>query len=1178
MIKSIRSYKSTCSYCGVGCGVIINKDKYNKLSIEGDPNHPVNKGMLCSKGRTLHHTVKDKSDRLLYPNMRWNRNLPLTQVDWDTAIERASAVFSSIIKKHGPDSVGFYVSGQLLTEEYYLVNKLTKGFIGTNNLDTNSRLCMSSAVVGYKMSLGEDSVPISYADIELADTFLITGANPAWCHPIIFRRLEQHKQANPNTKIIVVDPRKTQTCYLADIHLQITPGTDTILHHALGRIIIENDWIDRKFIEKHTEGYEVFAHKAFERTAAEAAIMCGINIEDLYLAAQYIGQSTAMISMWAMGLNQSANGVNKNLSLLNLHLITGNIGKPGAGPLSLTGQPNAMGGREVGGLSNLLSAHRNMNNPEHIQEVADYWGVPSVPNKPGLTATQMFEALKDGKMKAIWIICTNPIVSLPNANLVAEGLRNAKFVVVQDISTNSDTLEYADLVLPAAGYMEKEGTMTNSERRITHLPRVIESPGEALPDAEILIRFAKKMGYQKGFSYDKIEDVYLEHAGLTEGTNIDISGLDYSILKDKGSVQWPYPKGQGYGTTRLFTDKKFYTPSQKAQIFAVDDQISSEQTSSDFPLILTTGRIRDQWHTMTRTVKVNKLNKHIPSPFLEINPIDANYLGIYENSIVEVKSRRGIVRVSAKITDQIKQGVVFLPMHWGKKLGSQLSKANNLTNDLLDPQSKQPDYKYTAVSVQKYKKDKQTIAIIGAGAAAFQFMQSYRSLNAEDELVIFSKEETPFYNRVLLPDYINGVKTWEKLLKINDAEGVGLNIKVHKGKSITKIDREQKVILDQDGNRYAYDTLILATGSSSFRPPNLPNVEGIFSLRSKWDADAIRSYTQNKSHVVIVGGGLLGIELADSLNSLGLQVSIVQRASRLMERQLDQTASHLLAEELKDRNIHTLYNDEVRKVINNGKHITGLKLKSGRTIYCDAVVFAIGTRPNIGIAKEARIDCHRGVTVNQHLRTSDPHVFAIGEIAEFNNQLFGITAAAEEQANILARHLAGDPMANYQGSVLMNILKVEGLELCSIGMIEPQSNLDKAYEEIVVIDEKKRYYKKCLIHDDRLVGSILMGDKKEFLEFKEMISHKLELDEKRETLLRGSGEPKKVLGKLICSCNAVGQGNIEEAIKNGNTNLASVCESTGAGTGCGSCKPEVLQLLDHQIKLMDTQKIDSYAL
>ena len=1168
MIK--KDVKTTCSYCGVGCGIIVKRDSNDKVFVEGDKDHPVNKGMLCSKGMNLHYVVNDTSDRILYPEMRWSRSHPRERVSWDDALDRAASVFKAIIKKHGPDSVAFYVSGQSLTEEYYIANKLTKGFLGTNNIDTNSRLCMSSAVVGYKKTFGEDSVPVSYADIELADCFLITGANPAWCHPILFRRLEQHKEKNPDVKIIVVDPRKTDSANFADLHLQILPGTDVVLYNAIARCLFKRGLIDDDFIKNHTEGFSDYKEQIFATSLKEASKICNVSEKDIRDAADIIGLSKGFISMWAMGLNQSVVGTDKNTALLNLSLITGQVGKPGSGPFSLTGQPNAMGGREVGGMANLLAVHKDLTNEEHRREVAQFWGVDTISPKPGLTATEMFDALESGKLKAIWIACTNPLVSLPNTHRIERAMKNAKFVVVQDISFKSDTVAYADLVLPAAGWLEKEGTMTNSERRISYLPKEINAPGEARPDVEIFCDFAQRMGF-RGFNFNSAEEIYDEYASMTKGTKIDVSFLNYDRLKNEGTFQWPVNEYRHSGTPRLFQDKKFYTPSQKA-IFNVVKSIhnTSVPPNEDYPLILTTGRVRDQWHTMTKTGKVSRLKTHYPTPVLEINPVDAYLYKVKDGDITQIKGENGCVRVRAKVTENIAKGVVFLPMHWGKQLQSDLNRANNLTNTHVDPFSKEPDFKFTRVSVSKYKKPVEKIIIVGAGAAAFRFVQNYREHNEQDEIHVFSKEPNLFYNRVLLPEYVTEELTWEQLLKIKQKELSKLNIKVYPETSIKTIDSETKIVTDTNGNQHTFNKLILATGSRAFIPKDVQiDMPGRFTMRNKSDADRFKAYLDatglppEEQHVVIVGGGLLGLELAAAMKHKNVKITIIQRASRLMERQLDKVSSKLLALDVQERGIQIYFDNEVSTVFDDED--TGelnITLKSGKFITANAIVYAIGTIPNIEIARENGIVCSRGVKVNQHLQSSNPDIFAIGEIAEFNNKLFGITSAAEEQATILANFIAGDISCAYNGSVLMNILKFNDLNLCSIGDIDVPEN-DDSYEEVIFTDISKRYYKKCVVKDDLLIGAVLMGDKNEFAEFKTMIESKIEMSEKRNTLLRGASNDVPVLGKLVCSCSQVGAGNIEEAIKGGCTNFTELCNKTGAGLGCGSCKTEVKEILNN---------------
>jgi ferredoxin-nitrate reductase len=1169
------TYKTTCCYCGVGCGIIVTDNNNGKITVEGDPEHPSNRGLLCSKGLNLHYTAWDKTDRLLFPEMRWNKTSARQRVSWDTALERTARVFKTFIDKYGPDSVGFYGSGQLLTEEYYVVNKLMKGFIGSNNMDTNSRLCMSSAVVGYKLALGEDAVPVCYDDIELSDCLLVAGANPAWCHPIIWRRVEKHKERDPSVKIIVVDPRKTDSAVAADLHLQIKPATDITLFNAIARLLIENTWIDHHFISHFTEGYEKLKAIAFEKTIEEAAEICGVSSENIFKAAAWIGNAKAFLSMWTMGLNQSVVGVDKNLSLINLHLITGQIGKKGAGPFSLTGQPNAMGGREVGGLSNLLPAHRNLFDAKDRKEVEDFWGATQpISPKAGFHATEMFEALADGRMKAIWIIGTNPLVSLPDVRMAEAALKNAKFVVVQDMSSRPETLEYADVVLPAATWTEKEGTMTNSERRVSYLHKITNPPEEALPDAEILTRFAHKMGFEKQFDYLNTEGsfsekIFAEHVALTKGTNVDLSHINYDELKKNGSMLW--------GNERLFTDNLFYTASKKAQIHGCSDANQSEKRTPQYPLILTTGRIRDQWHTMSRTGKVNKLKQHITEPFLEIHPIDAEKRAIMDGQLVEIANNRGIVRARAKITDTIREGVVFLPMHWGKINGIDTARVNNITNNLIDARSKEPDLKYAAVEVRHLVFPKKKIVIIGAGAAAFGFIEEYRKHNKTDDIHVFSREIHPFYNRIMLPDYVSGTQTWEQLQKVGEQELIAQKVVLHKGVGVKKIlppegksgQAIRKNIIDDNNVTHDYDVLILGTGSRAFMPKDVPShLMGIMNMRTRHDADDLLQVIKNQAltqtvepSVVIVGGGLLGLEMAASLREVGAKVTIVQRISRFMDRQLDPLASQLLHEEIIERGIEVFYNDQVQTFYGKEK-VEGIRLMSGRKIDCAAVIYAVGTTPNVELMREAGINCNRGVIVNDFLETNTEGVFALGEIAEWRGQMWGITAAAEEQATVAARYLAGDIAQPYAGSLSMNILKMSGLNLCSFGRVEVPDD-DPNFEEIVFIDKAKRYYKKCIIQNDKLVGAILMGDKTEFLDFKNLIQNGIELSEKRLQLLRNGKAAEPIVGKLVCSCNNVGRGNLDAKIKAGCTDLTVLCAETGAGMGCGSCRTEVKNILEN---------------
>jgi len=702
-----QTVNSVCSYCGTGCGIRLETDGQRIVSLAGDEKHPTNLGKLCSKGRELHHTVRT-DDRLLHPQLRTSINQPFAPVDWDTALDYSAQKFADIIKKHGPDAVAFYVSGQLLTEDYYVFNKLMKGFIGSNNIDTNSRLCMSSAVAGYKRAFGADGPPTCYEDIELASCYFIAGANPAFAHPIVFRRMEAAKEANPDLKIIVADPRRTDTCSIADLHLPLKPGTDVPLFQAMLNVMMWEDFIDQDYVAKHTAGFEAVASQTKLMTPRKAAEICGLEAEDIVKAALWFAENKTL-SFYTMGLNQSSSGTDKNNALINLHLATGQVGKAGCGPFSLTGQPNAMGGREVGGLANMLAAHRDYSNPEHRKEVADYWGVHDVPQKPGLTATELFDALEKGTVKAVWIACTNPIVSMPDAKRAEAALKKAELVMVSDAYHPTDTTKFAHVLFPAAGWAEKEGSVTNSERRITHLQQALPAAGVSRPDWKIAADFALCLGNKLGqdwsaaFSYEKTGDVFDEHCGLTQGRDIDITGLSYAVLDEFGPQQWPYVKGaKPNEVKRLYTDAVFETVDKKAHFIDITYQTVAEPTDKEHPISLTTGRIRDQWHTMTKSGNVPQLMQHAPIPQLQIHPDDAKFRGIKNEDLVLVTSRRGEVIVPAQISKDVRAGLVFLPMHWGT-MTARSGRANTLTQSVVDPISKEPEFKHSAVEVKRFE-------------------------------------------------------------------------------------------------------------------------------------------------------------------------------------------------------------------------------------------------------------------------------------------------------------------------------------------------------------------------------------------------------------------------------------------------------------------------------------------
>ncbi|MDU8454945.1 molybdopterin-dependent oxidoreductase [Pseudomonas syringae group sp. J254-4] len=703
-IQTTRVTASTCCYCGVGCGVLIEHDGQNILGVSGDPKHPANFGKLCSKGSSLHLTG-DIDARALYPELRLSKDLARSVTDWDTALEHAANVFAESIREHGPDSVAFYISGQLLTEDYYAFNKLARALVGTNNIDSNSRLCMSSAVAGYKRSLGADAPPCSYEDIELSDCVMIVGSNMAYAHPILFRRLEEAKSRRPQMKLIVIDPRRTDTCELADLHLAIQPGTDVALFHGILNVLISESLVDPEFIAAHTQGYEALSALVRDYPPEHVATLCGITQEQLHTCARWVGEAPGFLSLWCMGLNQSTAGSAKNSALINLHLATGQIGRPGAGPFSLTGQPNAMGGRETGSLSNLLPGHRDAANPEHRAQVAHYWGVDSLPAKPGLSAIELFEQLQNGTIKALWIACTNPAQSLPDQNRIRQALETCPFVVLQEAFKTTETARYADLLLPAASWGEKEGTVTNSERRISNVRKAVAPPGEARSDWAITVDFAQRLQKRLQpdasalFDFHTPKALFDEFKGLTVGRDLDMSGIDRELIDLHGPQQWPFPRGASVGTPRLYTDGIFPTDSGRAQFLSEPYIAAKELRDADYPLTLNTGRLRDQWHGMSRTGTAARLFGHVSEALLSLNPQDMQRHDLQPGDLVKLISRRGELLLPVGGDDSVACGQAFLPMHWGDRFLK--GGVNALTQPAFDPVSKQPELKHSGVRIEK---------------------------------------------------------------------------------------------------------------------------------------------------------------------------------------------------------------------------------------------------------------------------------------------------------------------------------------------------------------------------------------------------------------------------------------------------------------------------------------------
>ncbi|HEY1130015.1 MAG TPA: molybdopterin-dependent oxidoreductase [Roseateles sp.] len=700
----MKETKSTCPYCGVGCGVVIEHDGQQITGVRGDPDHPANFGRLCTKGTNLHLTATPvvlRHQRLRQPHKRDTRGGPPEIIPWDQANREIAEKLLAIRAAYGPESIAVYISGQLLTEDYHALNKLARAVIGTPHIDSNSRLCMSSAVVGYKQALGADAPPCSYEDIDLADCVLISGANPAWAHPILFRRLEAARVRKPGHKLIVIDPRRTETAELADLHLQIRPGTDVALCHGLLHAVIWQGWTADAFIADSTEGFNALKDLVRDWAPSRAAQVCGVKEAEIWQAAEWFATSPSALSLYCQGLNQSSSGTAKNTALINLHLACGQIGRPGAGPFSLTGQPNAMGGRESGGMATLLPGHRDPGRPEDWAEIESLWGVTGLPARRGYTAVEMFEAAARGEIKALWIACTNPAQSMPDQATVRQALERCELVILQEAFAHTATARYADYMLPAATWGEKEGTVTNSERRISRVRAAVPAAGEARADwriaRDIAVLIDAGLGRAPRLSADTAEDLWIEHREATRGRDLDITGLTWFKLDSEGPQQWPYVTA---GTPRLYTDGRFATADGRARFITRPYQATAEMASPKHPFALTTGRLRDQWHGMSRSGSVPSLFAHEGKPLVRVHPGDAARRKLAEGEFVRVRSRRGEVVLPLKLDENVPLGGADIAMHWGDEFVGAQFGVNAVTQGAFCPDSKQPELKFSAVAIE----------------------------------------------------------------------------------------------------------------------------------------------------------------------------------------------------------------------------------------------------------------------------------------------------------------------------------------------------------------------------------------------------------------------------------------------------------------------------------------------
>lgn len=691
--------RTTCPYCGVGCGLLASRDGDGRVTVKGDPDHPANFGRLCTKGSALGETT-GLEGRLLSPQINYR------EASWEEAISRVATAFSDAIRDHGPDSVAIYGSGQLLTEDYYVANKFMKGFVGSANIDTNSRLCMASTVAGHKRAFGSDTVPGTYEDLEKADLVVLVGSNLAWCHPVLYQRLAAAKAERPHMRVVNIDPRRTATSDLADQHLAIAPGSDVALFNGLLAAIEASGAVDAEYVAAHVDGLSEALQDA-RSDAAHVAETTGVSAAEINSFYNSWIKTERVVTVFSQGVNQSTAGVDKVNSIINCHLATGRIGRVGMGPFSVTGQPNAMGGREVGGLSNMLACHLALENETHRDAVQAHWEAPKIATRPGLKAVDLFQACADGQIKALWIMSTNPAVSMPEADVVRKAISATPFVAVSDMFGDTDTAKLADVLLPAAGWGEKSGTVTNSDRTISRQRAFMPPPGEARPDWRIICDVAKAMGWADEFAYEKPSEIFREHAALSGlaagfGADFDASGLaglsdtDYDTLAPR---RWPIKTGSP--NERFFAKGGFFTPNKRGQVISVKHRGLAVPSLPDGSLRLNTGRVRDHWHTMTRTARSPRLNRHIAEPYVEINPADAARLDLRPAYLARIKGEQGEAIARVLVTDRVREGDAFMPMHWTAAFSSA-GRVGPLIAPAVDPISGQPELKGGVCTVEPF--------------------------------------------------------------------------------------------------------------------------------------------------------------------------------------------------------------------------------------------------------------------------------------------------------------------------------------------------------------------------------------------------------------------------------------------------------------------------------------------
>ncbi len=1163
--------RTTCPYCGVGCGLVATVDAGRLLAVRGDELHPVNRGKTCRKPVELPAAVHHRA-RALVPRRRESRGAAAMPVSWDQATGEIAGRLAEIKARHGGEAIAFYISGQLLTEDYYVVNKLAKGFLGTNTVDSNSRLCMSSAVAGYRATFGMDGPPPGYDDLDCTDLIVLLGSNAAACHPILWGRMQERLAGG--AELIAVDPRATPTTQAADLHLQVRPGGDLALLMGMMHVIERDGLVDRQFVDACVDGADGYLDEARCWPPERAADHCGVAADQIEEAAHRFASAGRAMTVWSMGANQSTRGTRINQALHALCLLTGNLGRPGTGPLSLTGQPNAMGGREVGGLANLLPGYRLLERPEDRAAIEAAWGLRAggLSTTPGLVASDLFAGLEDGRIKAVWIVATNPLVSFPDATRLARALDRADLVIAQDAYDPTETSRFADYLLPAAQWPEKEGTMTNSERRISRVRTALQAPGEARADWEIFAAVGRALGHEAAFSWPDAAAVHAEYVALTAGRPCDQSGLSHARLDGEGPLQWPVPAtdpGEPLhpGTTRLYESLQFPTANGRAQLTPPAVDGPAEPATREFPLQLMTGRVASHWHTLSRTGRSPHLHASDPEPYVEVHPDDLE--GIAQSGeLIRVRSPRGFVVLRARADASLRPGTAFAPFHWGELFAPAGQGAvNAVTLGATDPISRQPELKACAVRLEPLSRRARPsvtrptrLVVVGAGPAAVATIEAafaHRPPSDWTTTIIGAEPELPYdriaLSRALAPD---GPRELElRPRSWYHDRGVRLAL----GQPAAVVDTAQRHVVLESGELIAYDRLLLATGSRVATPPILGlALEHVIRLRTVRDAEAIIARATPGATICVVGGGLVGIETAAALAARGAKVSLVHATARLMDRQLDDGSARWLRRLVEERGVEIHLSGRCEELIPYEGRVVGVRLAGGTVVPADTVIMATGVSPLISVAARAGIATQRGILVDDAMRTSAPNVWAVGECAEHEGTVYGTWMPIAEQARVAGADLAGRP-AGFRGRPQPTRLKVPGIDLFSCG--DPTATIgDPGIDELVAVDSRAGTYRRLVFRGRDLIGAVLMGDTALGSQLTDLLAEGGALpDALLDGLLTGAAPDPEA--ELVCSCKAVTAATIRAAVDAGADDLTAIRARTGACTGCGSCASRIAQLL-----------------